>query len=439
MMLELKSMHNQNLLSIGLMSGTSMDGIDASLLLTDGHATIKELASYQLDYANYTKLLLKSAERAIFKACGDLNLARNIYLQELRNYLSIELLLDDIPKNLESLQKYLTNTIHFDCELSLDNIIRLSTLLHAEAVKSLLEISNCKAHDIHVIGYHGQTMYHNPTKRLSIQIGDGGLLANLTGIKVINNFRERDINLGGQGAPFAPIYHQALAIRDAKFPLIVANCGGIANLTIIKSKEFLDLQGFDTGPGNGLIDAFIKMRTQNAESIDFNGKYGSLGKVCQETIESLFASSALKNSENFYQKLPPKSLDIRDLRFVPELDKLSIEDGAATLEAFTVAAIVSSLEMLDYVPDFWVLAGGGFNNPVIVKELRTRLYGFYKKEIDIVTASAVGWNSKSLEAQIFAYLAVRSLQDLPLSFPGTTGVSYPVSGGKQHNPEAYIK
>lgn len=427
------------MLSIGLMSGTSMDGIDASLLLTDGQATIQEIASYQLDYSDETKILLKSAERSISKTSGNLDKAKVIYFAELKNFLEKELLLDAsiIQSKINLLQEYLTRTTNNLGDLSLNGVILLSTLLHAEAVESLLKITNYKPVDIDVIGYHGQTMYHNPSKHLSIQVGDGKLLAKLTQIKVINNFRERDLNLGGQGAPFAPIYHQALAIRDAKYPLIFANCGGIANLSIIRNNNFNDLQGFDTGPGNGLIDAFIKMRTKNAESIDFNAKYGSKGKVCYETIQALFAKSALKNGENFYTKLPPKSLDIRDLKLIPELDSLTIEDGAATLESFTAETIVSSLKMLVDVPDFWVVAGGGFNNPIIFKELKRKLDAFYKKKINILNASDLGWNAKSLEAQIFAYLAVRSLQDLPFSFPGTTGVAYPVSGGKQHEVTRY--
>ncbi len=411
-----------------------MDGIDASLLSTDGLAKLQEIACYQLDYSNDIKILLKSAERSISKSFGNIDAARIIYVNELKNYLEKELLLNPnlITSKLNSLQEYLARKIKNSSELSLDSVILLSTLLHAEAVKSLLEIANLKPEGIDVIGYHGQTMYHNPSKQLSIQVGDGNLLAKLTQIKVINNFREQDLKLGGQGAPFAPIYHQALAIRDAKYPLIFANCGGIANLSIIRSESFNDLQGFDTGPGNGLIDAFIKMRTQNAESIDFNAKYGKQGKICRATIQALFAKSALQNGENFYTKTPPKSLDIRDLKLIPELDKLSIEDGAATLESFTAQSIVASLSMLEDIPEYWVVAGGGFNNPVIFDELKLKLEDFYKKKINILSASALGWNAKSLEAQIFAYLAVRSLQDLPFSFPGTTGVAYPISGGTQH-------
>lgn len=425
------------MLSIGLMSGTSMDGIDASLLETDGRENIKELASYQYDYDNDTKVLLKSAERAVFKSCGDLVRARNIYLQELQNYLILELGFseDNLEMQLDYLHDYLMSVTEPKSDLCLESVILLSTLLHGAAVKSLLEIIDLDPEDIDVIGYHGQTMYHNPDKKISVQVGDGNLLANLTNIKVIDNFRQKDLELGGQGAPFAPIYHQALAVRDNKLPLIFVNCGGISNITVIRSNNYNDLQGFDTGPGNALLDAFIKMRTKNKDSIDFNGKYGSQGRVCNDTLRALFAKSALKNGENFYTKLPPKSLDVRDLKLIPELENLSIQDGAATLAGFTAEAIVSSLSMLDNVPEYWVLAGGGFNNPVIVKELHARLCKFYKKEITMINATDLKWNSKSLEAQIFAYLAVRSLNNLPLSFPGTTGVAYPVSGGRQHQSQ----
>lgn len=411
-----------------------MDGIDASLLFTDGESELKEVASFSFDYAEETKLLLKSAERAIYKAYGDLDLARKIYLDEFKNYLETELLFStkDVQVKLSFLKDYLIRTIGYVDGVCLDAIILLSTILHADVVKSLLKITKHKPSNIDVIGYHGQTMYHNPSLGVSVQVGDGTLLAKVTQIKVINNFRERDLNLGGQGAPFAPIFHQALAMRDAKFPLVFANCGGIANLSIVRNDNFSYLQGFDTGPGNGLVDAFIKKRTKNVETMDFNGKYGTKGKVCFKTTQALFEKSAFTNGENFYTKLPPKSLDIRDLTLVAELDKLNIEDGAATLENFTAEAIVSSLALLDNLPEFWVLAGGGFNNPVITNALQVKLNNFYKKSIKIVTATTLGWNAKSLEAQIFAYLAVRSLKNLPLSFPSTTGVAYPISGGKQH-------
>lgn len=422
------------MLSIGLMSGTSMDGIDASLLETDGAADLHEVVCCSYEYSDNTKILLKAAEFAISFANGDLDLANEVYLDKLQEYLCVDLLLsvEGIEKKVNDLQDYLYKEYGSQFSLSLAGIISLSTLLHANVVRSLLAKSCKSSPEIQVIGYHGQTMYHNPFRKVSIQVGDGNLLSNLTKIKVVTNFRDNDMHFGGQGAPFAPLYHQALAVRDNKLPVIVVNCGGIANISVITGSATDEVLGFDTGPGNGLLDAFIRKRTHGSESLDMNGQYGLLGNVCEDVMLALFAKSALVDGENFYTKLAPKSLDIRDLYLISELDALSLEDGAATLAAFTAESIVQSLKQLKQIPIDWVLAGGGFNNPVILRELKSRLHRNFSQDFNFANASELGWNSKSIEAQMVAYLAVRSVQGMPLSLPSITGVAYPVTGGVQH-------
>jgi len=427
------------MLSIGLMSGTSMDGIDAALLDTDGENNIKELGHTKLNYAPEAKFLLKAAERAIKLANGDLQKAALYYSTALTDYLIEELQIDSkaIDAKILQLTAYLQQAMPSSTTLCLRDIILLSTTLHAQAVNQLLTNLHKHATEIDVIGYHGQTMLHNPLEKITVQIGDGALLAALTGISVVNDFRSRDIAAGGQGAPFAPIYHQALAKRDKKIPLVVVNCGGIANISVITSDHVDSLIGFDTGPGNGLIDALIRNRTAGKESMDRDGKYGRHG-VVNEQILSLLFEKALPSKKDFFKTQPPKSLDIRDMTLIPELSQLSLEDACVTLEAFTAKAIVDSLDLIDLtkiqIPRHWILAGGGWYNPVIKRELKYQIKEKFGTDVIIETADQAGWNSDAMEAQVFSYFAIRSLKNLPLSVPGTTRVPKPLSGGHAYIP-----
>lgn len=414
-----------------------MDGIDAALLDTDGECFISELGNAKLVYTKETKYLLKAAERAIKNAQADMDLAGLNYINELNSYLSLECGLSPtkVCEEIKSLTSFLQEQNKNTNTLSLDEVIKHSTILHANVVNKLLIETNYASQAIKVIGYHGQTMYHNPNNRISLQIGDGDLLANITKINVITNFRAADIAAGGQGAPFAPLYHQALARRDNKIPLVMANCGGIANLSIIMDNDIESLIGFDVGPGNGLIDAFVRKRTFGASLMDFNGKYGLAGTVNQAVLDALFVKSIWLNNKNYYLQAIPKSLDIRDIELIPELDALSLEDGCATLEAFTADMIVKSLDLLKYIdiPRSWVLTGGGWKNPVIKQRLITELDKKFFGEFKIIAVDEMGWNGEAMEAQIFSYLAVRSLKNMPLSVQGTTGVLKPTSGGNLYS------
>jgi anhydro-N-acetylmuramic acid kinase len=422
------------MLSIGLMSGTSMDGIDAALLNTDGKITIVELGNVFLPYADELKILLKAIEYATRQAAGNLVLAQQNFPATLVEYLKNALGLSAALalNKIRELARY----FHQDENLPVTfaQVVRRSTELHALAVKQLLEKTSVRAQDIDVIGYHGQTLLHRPASKITIQAGDGKLLAELTGITTVNDFRSKDVEFGGQGAPFAPLYHQALAIRDRKIPAAVINCGGIANITVISGEDPNDVTGFDTGPGNGLIDRCVKQASHGVEHMDFNGQYGLQGKVHDDVLAALYQQAITTHqSDNFFQRKPPKSLDIGDLYLLPELNSLSLADACRTLAAFTADSIVEALHVFTKtVPEYVILAGGGWNNPVIRFELENRLQNKIPHPIQVMSADECGWNSQAMEAQVFAYLAVRSLLKLPISMPAITHVSKPLSGGIMH-------
>lgn len=428
------------MLSIGLMSGTSMDGIDAALLETDGsYKLINELGHYSFSYAPQFKMLLKATEYAVRQSGGDLNAAAAHYEQALRAYLKQELKLPEsqLTSQIATLNAYLTGKKCDGKIPSLAAVVQHSTELHGLAVKELLKKTGYHGKEIAVIGYHGQTFFHQPAAKISIVLGNGQDLANALGIRVVNDFRRQDIEAGGQGAPFAPLYHQALAVRDQKTPVVVVNCGGIANITFIQNDRESDLLAFDTGPGNGLIDRLVKQRTHGKESMDENGHYGKRGQINEVVFRALHEKAILQNGQNYLLKQPPKALDSGDLQLIPELDQLSLEDACATLEAFTAETIVASFELIHTeLPSHWILAGGGWHNPVLRSELEKRIKQRAGNKTNVLLANEAGWNSQALEAQIFAYLAVRSLQNKTLSLPTTTGVPYPMTGGSTSIPFA---
>lgn len=413
------------MLSIGLMSGTSMDGIDAALLETDGTPLLlKEQGSASLVYDPRFSLLLKATEYAVREHQGDLKKTQKDFFALIQQYCEMQKI------------KYSTLATYFPETkiITYDLIARHSTDLHQKLIETLLQKTAYQAKDIAVIGYHGQTLFHRPEQKCSIMLGEPQYLADRLGIAVIYDFRRNDIEAGGQGAPFAPLYHQALAVRDGYCPAAVVNCGGIANITLISGEKETQVMGFDTGPGNALIDTLIRHRTQGCEQMDRNGQYGKRGKVNKKVWEALYEKAVIKNNKNYFSQKPPKSLDYGDMILVPELENLSLEDACATLEFFTAQTIIDSLQWVEAVPAHWILAGGGWKNPVICEALATGLHARYGDHIVIKTADEVGWNAQALEAQIFAYFAVRSLLNRPISFPATTQVPYPMQGGELFQP-----
>ncbi|MFN7038558.1 MAG: anhydro-N-acetylmuramic acid kinase [Alphaproteobacteria bacterium] len=412
--------------SIGLMSGTSMDGIDAVLLETDGYHHIKQIGKLSIKYEPEFKILLKSIEYAVRQEKGNLKLAELHYNKYLEEYLKITY--ETSSEIIQKLSRYLYKTEN--CQINFKDIAEHSTFLHEKVTINLIENLNFDSFEIDVIGYHGQALYHSPSEKITIQVGDGQKLANNLKIKVVNNFRINDIKNGGQGAPLAPLYHQALAVRDSNYPLIVLNCGGIANLTLISGADIDEVIGFDTGPGNVLVDKYIRIFTENKEFMDKDGKYGMQGKVDESILKEFHQNSIVKDGINYFNQLPPKSLDSGDCSLLKIINNLEFQDACATLEAFTAYTIIDSLKLIQKsIPKKWILAGGGWNNPVITKMLKKYLHEKLGEDYQIAKADEIGWDSEYMEAEIFAYLAVRSLKNLPISYPSTTKCKSPSLGG----------
>jgi len=423
------------MLSIGLMSGTSMDGIDAVLLETDGtEKLINYLTEISIHYNSHSQILFKSAEFAVRQMRGDLNQTRAHFPLLFRDYVSQLFTLDatGTQNKLDELTVWLHGAGQTHRLITFDEIVQHSTLLHLHTIQSLLRKVDLSTHKIDVIGYHGQTLLHAPHEKISVIVGDGQRLADELGVVVVNDFRRADIEAGGQGAPFAPLYHQALAVNSKQSPLAVVNCGGIANVTFVSDADPLNLIAFDTGPGNALIDRFVQKHTKGVERMDTNGSYAMSGKVIPNILKILYEKSI---SKNYFSQLPPKSLDVNDLVLIPELETISIENACRTLAAFTADTIVKSISCAKILPPSrWVLAGGGWHNEAIRFEFKKRLEEHLNVSPAIMSADEMGWKNQSLEAQIFAWLAVRSLKKLPLSVPNTTGVSHPMTGGKLNLP-----
>jgi anhydro-N-acetylmuramic acid kinase len=301
-------------------------------------------------------------------------------------------------------------------DLDLAAVERQVTDLHAEVVNTLCATGNIDLTSIDVIGFHGQTIKHEPEVARSWQLGDGQRMANTLGRIVVNKFRQNDLDHGGQGAPFAPAFHRALARSSGLVePVAILNVGGVSNVTVLNGEM---LYACDCGPGNALIDDWVSARC--GIPYDSGGQIAATGRVDDQALSKLLSSP--------YFTLPgPKSLDRN--AFSPEpVVGLSPRDGAATLTAFTAAAISLEARRLPCTPELWIVVGGGRLNDHLLTQLRARLAG------DVKVAEEVGWMGNAIEAQAFGYLAARSLLNLPLSWPTTTGVSAPVSGGVRWDP-----
>jgi anhydro-N-acetylmuramic acid kinase len=416
------------MLSIGLMSGTSMDGIDGALIKTDGKYVIKLIASITYDYPGPFKILLRIAEAAVREHLGDTDLSDAEFMRIAKRYITTEL-----AQSEQAIQTTLKTLVEFlDKPLSLPAIIQRSTEEHVHCVTRLLRAANVIAADVSVIGYHGQNLYHNPSLQKSVQVGSADYLMEQTHIPVIHRFRIADVEAQGQGAPLAPLYHFALAMRDHKIPAIVVNCGGISNATVIPSTDVTQVIGFDLGPGNTLLDRFVRLRSQGKTHMDKDGLLASTGKVDQNVLTLCMNSAIRSHDQNYLNLPPPKSLDTSQLILLPELASLSLEDGCRTLAAFTAEAIVHSIGALGPLPIHWILSGGGWKNPVICQELSERLNAHTPQAYVIQQSDDLGWQSQSIEAELFAYLAVRRQLNLPTSYPNLTGATHPISGGCIH-------
>ena len=285
------------------------------------------------------------------------------------------------------------------------------TLKHAEAVEALLAKSSIKREEVAVIGFHGQTILHAPINSVSWQIGDGNLLAEKTGIDVVTDFRRRDIAAGGHGAPLVPMFNLAL-IKKIPKPLAILNIGGVANVAY-HGENPEDILAFDTGPGGALLNDFVNQKT--GALYDTDGILSSKGKANEAVVAHYMA-------QDFFRKKPPKSLD-RNSFTLTDLPGMSLEDGAATLAEITVQAVARASQHFPKPVKAWYITGGGRYNKHMMKRLGELL------QLPVHKIEKLGANGDALEAQAFAYLAMRALKGLPLSLPTTTGVSRPVIGG----------
>jgi anhydro-N-acetylmuramic acid kinase len=289
------------------------------------------------------------------------------------------------------------------------------TEVHVEAARWWSRQSGIALSTLDVVGFHGQTITHRPERRFTWQIGDGAALAKALGVRVVNDLRQADVQAGGQGAPLVPIYHAALA-HDLPRPLAVVNIGGVANVTWIGPDK--ELLAFDTGPGNAPIDDWCARRA--GLRFDTDGALAASGTVDRGRVERF-------SEHRYFGRTPPKSLDRGD--FNDEwANGLSVADGAATLTQGTARAIALAARHFPAPVKQWVISGGGAHNPTLLHAIARETRAKVVKAVDL------GWDGDAIEAQAFAFLAVRSLRGLPLTFPGTTGVSRPLTGGTLNEP-----
>jgi anhydro-N-acetylmuramic acid kinase len=364
------------LTALGLMSGTSLDGVDVAMIETDG----KRVKAFgPSGYRPYT------------------DVERRLLLQAL------------------------TEAVHLQAREARPGILqeaeRVVTMAHAEAIASFKTQNRIASEDIDIVGFHGQTVLHRPAEKMTVQIGDAAALARAIHIPVMHDFRAADVAAGGQGAPLVPVYHRALAQSlEREGPIVVLNIGGVSNVTYIDGDSLI---ACDTGPGNALLDDFMNRTT--GQRFDCDGRMAAQG-----TVDTAWIAEAL--SDPFFALPPPKSLDRND--FAKRiLRNVHPADGAATLTAFTAAAIAKIVPLLPKRPKSWVVAGGGARNLTMMRMLRERL-----SPAKVEAADALGWSTDSIEAQAFGFLAARGLKGLPLSYPATTGVPIPMTGGLVARP-----
>lgn len=362
--------------AIGLMSGTSLDGVDCALIETDGHGFVAPKAFLTIPYTE--------AERGVIRPVFGVKDKDDVRLL---------------------------------------GAIDLVTERHINAVRALMMQEGLIPSQVDVIGFHGQTIYHAPKDGVTIQIGDGALMARELGIDVVNDFRSADVAAGGEGAPLAPIYHAArMRCEKVDIPCAVLNIGGVANVTWIGAGAD-NILAFDTGAGNALMDDWIHTRT--GEPYDKDGALAKKGVVDTNLLKEWL-------SHDYFKAKPPKSLDRNQWDIAAmggvtrNMEQKTTEDGAATLQAFTVEGIMGSILHMPAPPKVWYVCGGGRHNKTLMAALNARMGGIVKSVDDL------GWDGDATEAECFAYLAVRSLQGLPISFPTTTRAPKPLNGGVFH-------
>lgn len=367
-------MIQKHLNAIGLMSGTSLDGIDVALLRSDGENNLERGPFLSISYDNAFRNRLKQA----------LDDAKTIKTRE------------DRPDSLAKLERELTE-------------------LHVDAINQFLKQHQLRMSDIDVIGFHGQTVLHKPDEALTVQLGNGELLSQITGVPVVYDMRANDMVHGGQGAPLAPAYHRALAanMHSGVDGVAIVNIGGISNISAVMPNG--ELHAFDCGTGNLLIDQWVEAHT--GQNYDDGGEIGLRGEVITEIAQEYIQSIRALISNG-------RSLDRLDF---PILDKsrASLEDGARTLAHVTGQLIANSTLRLPSDPKLWILCGGGRLNNTIITELKNAL----SSDCKVIIAEDAHISGDAVEAEAWAYLAIRSVKGLPLTYPSTTGANGPVTGG----------
>mgnify|MGYP001411798155 CR=1 FL=1 len=365
----------KDLMSLGLMSGTSGDGVDASVIKSNG---IDQYESLKDKYFEYDS---------------------------------------DIYKDFH----YIKDKIHTIGHLNkfkkeLENLERKLTIFHAKVVKQI------KIRDDTIIGFHGQTIYHNPKEKISKQLGNGKLLNQLTNKDIVFNFRKNDIFNDGQGAPLAPIFHHLMAVQNKiSIPVCFLNIGGISNITIVKNKNDLNkLESKDIGPGNCLIDSWV--RKNSNKKFDIDGQLATSGTRNEIIFEQ--AQELYMNQKNKKLTFDTNDFDISFIR------GLSLEDGATTLTDFTASIISEELSLSlanskEKIQDI-LICGGGRKNKILIKKIKESL----SPNLKLKLIDDFNINGDFVESQAFAFLAIRSIKGLPISFPNTTGCKIPSTGGE---------
>ena len=352
--------------AIGVMSGTSMDAIDVALVETDGEGGIRPGPFRAFAYT-------PDLRRQLLAVIGDAARAEH------------------------------------DPLVAIEQAV---TEAHAGAVEAFARAEGISLDRVDVVGFHGQTVFHAPRRGITRQLLDGPRAAARLGVDVVYRFRHADVAAGGEGAPLVPLYHRALA-TGLDQPLAVLNLGGVANITYIDGETVV---ACDTGPASAILDDF--MRTRLGQPMDRDGALAAQGTVDARILAMMMDSP-------FFASPPPKSLDRNEFHQCAGLvDVMPPPDGAATLTAFTVEATAAILRHLPRPPVRWLVTGGGRLNRTLMARFAARL------GVPVEPVEAVGWNGDALEAQCFAWLAVRSLKGLPLSLPSTTGVPRPMPGGE---------
>ena len=359
--------------AIGLMSGTSCDGIDASIIKSDGENELNLIGDYFLPYEEKTRSKIRTLKENVGKI--------------------LEL---EIKKNeIASLEEEIT-------------------FLHSKAISLTLEKFKISKSRINLVGLHGHTIFHSFREKKTKQIGDGKALSKLTGLNIIYNFRENDLKNGGQGAPLAPIFHKLLHKKlKSNFPVVFVNIGGISNLTYLDKND--EMVSFDSGPGNCLIDKLLQLKFNNKIQYDKNGEIAFKGRVDINILESY-----LNNS--YYDSFPPKSLDVNDFS-LSSVRGITLENSVTTLSELTSRTIVDALNFFSNKPQEIILCGGGRKNKYIYERIK-KISGIKTLNIDEYKI-----DGDFVESQAFAYLAIRSLLKKPISFTNTTNVKKSCTGG----------